>query len=89
MFEVDHTNLPKGEDYRELRQFINSMELRSEAERLGCNSITVVACRYRDGDSGEERQGHFIASKKKPDSPILLIREKRGDKGAELIKWVK
>ena len=87
MFEVDHANLPKGEEYRELRQFINSMELRSQAERLGCNGITVVSCRYRDDDSGEEPEGHFIASKEAPDNPLLLIREKRGYKGADLFKY--
>lgn len=87
MFEIDHGNLPQGEQYRELRQFINSMQLRDEVERLGYNSITVVTCDYLDCMSGTKCQGHFIAPKTKPGEPLFLIGEKRGGKEGNLFKY--
>ena len=81
MFEVDHGNMPEGDEYREMRQFITSNQVRGQMEHLHCSSITVVHCDYRDRQSGSQRQGYFIARKDRPTEPVLLIAEKRGGKG--------
>lgn len=87
MFEIDHSHMPKGAEYRELRQFVNSMQLRSQAERLGCSAVTVVTCDYIDCQSGNQCQGHFIARKDSPDNPLFLISEKSGGKGTDLFRY--
>ena len=87
MFGIDHTNLPADAEHWELRQFVNSMTLRAEAERQGCSSITVVSYDYRDRLSGQKRQGYFVAPKDNPMDPLFLIAEKKGGKGAGLFRY--
>lgn len=87
MFEIDHGNLPKGDEYREMRQFINSMELRNQVERYGCHAITIVTCDYRDRQSGEQCRGQFVALMNESTEPVLLIAEKKGGKGGSLFKY--